>query len=936
MQFVPGFLGALLTGAGKWEATLSPGTFDYVSGKGETKRIAYELIHDVIRRPGVIWDEVIIKSQMGEVRLDGLTGSNTKRFTDLLRTQVSDVLVKQIEATQDFLQFAAGSFESLLRKPQYLSHHDLAVWAEETRARYGSAADTALRTLKNPLFPPHRAPANLGRQLDLLNQAFDSKGTMVHARNEKFVISESREHEQFFNEVESTPLTDEQRRAAVVMEDRNLLIAAAGSGKTSSVVGKIGYALKRQLVSPEEILVLAFNRHAASELEARISDRLAKYLAGRPIKVKTFHALGLEIISEVENAKPSVPDFVSDSGGAGKILIGDLISELGARDPSFAQDWVFFNTIYPRSAEDPVNIKDAREWTRYVKETGEYENGKNGYRTLNGELVKSQGELAIANWLFTKGVHYEYERPYEYRTADKQYRQYQPDFYLSEIETYLEHYALDANGNPPAAFGDKYAQSIEWKRALHGKKGTDVIETYFSEFVSGDLFPKLESELARKGAKLRPRSLQEIQARMKEWLGRVLVELPGLILTFIKHAKSNQVSSDVLASRAENHRQRARARYFVNVVRKLISEYEKKLAASGSVDFEDMIINAARYANDGSYRHSCRLILVDEFQDISRARANLLIGLLKHSPECKMFAVGDDWQSIYRFAGSDIGVFTNFAENFGATATNFLTQTFRSNQGIAEVAARFIQQNNAQVRKSVVASDRTTDSVIVIRKVEKWEHVPAHILACLEDAAAGAIKFGERQSVFLLGRYNHQFPNGSKEWREKFERHLDLEFKTIHGSKGLQADYVILLGMQGGKLGFPSLIADDPLLELVMPQPEVYPHAEERRLFYVALTRARHRVYLLVSKYLPSCFAEELEGMADIEAMLTYPDATPGDSAQPSERCPQCRKGWLRKVSGKFGPFYGCSEYPTCRYTRDVAADGLTGGSKASGSPKYH
>ncbi len=934
MKFVPGLLGALLTGAGKWQATLSPQTFNYASKRGETKSIAYESIHEVTEKPGVIWDEVTIRSDMGEFRLDGLTGAAARRFSGALRMQASDALLRQIDANQAFVMFAANSFERLLHRPQYLSRHDLVVWAEETQAKYGNAVDSARRVLENPLFPWNRMPAKLGTQLDLLNQAFQGDGTAVRTRNEKFVTSESREYERFFNEIETTPLTDEQRRAAVVMEDRNLLIAAAGSGKTSSVIGKIGYALKRELVKPEEVLVLAFNNHAARELEERISDRLAKFLAGQTVKVRTFHALGLEIIAEVENTKPSVPDFVSDSGGAGKILIGDLINELGTRDPSFAQDWVFFNTIYPRSAEDPVNIKDAREWNRYVKETGDYVNGKNGYRTLNGELVKSQGELAIANWLFTKGVHYEYERPYEYRTADKHYRQYHPDFYLSEIETYLEHYALDANGNPPAAFGDKYAQSIEWKRALHGEKGTDVIETYFSEFVSGDLFPKLESELARRGAKLRPRSIQEIQARMKEWLGRVLVELPGLILTFIKHAKSNQVSSDVLASRAESHRQRARARYFVNVVRKLISEYEKKLAASGSVDFEDMIINAARYANDGSYRHSCRLILVDEFQDISRARANLLTGLLKHSPDCKMFAVGDDWQSIYRFAGSDIGVFTNFPENFGATATNFLTQTFRSNQGIAEVAARFIQKNNAQVRKSVVASDKTTDSVIVIRKVEKWEHVPAQILACLEDAAAAAIKFRERRSVFLLGRYNHQYPNGLKVWREKFGEHLDLEFKTIHGSKGLQADYVILLGMQGGKLGFPSLIADDPLLELVMPQPEMFPHAEERRLFYVALTRARHRVYLLVSKYLPSCFAEELEGMADIEGILTYPEASPdGESAQTLERCPQCKKGWLKKISGKFGPFYGCSEYPTCRYTRDVAVDGLTGGSKASGSP---
>jgi len=350
---------------------------------------------------------------------------------------------------------------------------------------------------------------------------------------------------------------------------------------------------------------------------------------------------------------------------------------------------------------------------------------------------------------------------------------------------------------------------------------------------------------------------------------------------------------------------------------KLIAEYEKRLAAAGALDFEDMIIKAAQYADSGKFQHQWRLILVDEFQDISRARANLLTGLLKHSPGCKLFAVGDDWQSIYRFAGSDIGIFTNFAENFGKTATNFLTQTFRSNQGIATVAAEFIQENSAQVRKFVFAVDDTMKETVAIIRVEKRDHVPAQIRSCLENIAATARDSQTRRAVYLLGRYNHQYPAALKEWREEFKEWLNLDFKTVHSSKGLQADYVILLGLQGGKLGFPSLIADDPLLELVMPQPEAYPHAEERRLFYVALTRARLRVYLLVSKYLPSCFAEELEETYETDGTLSYPDMSPNqDSEQPRERCPQCKKGWLRQIDGKFGPFYGCTEYPICRFTR--------------------
>jgi DNA helicase-4 len=311
---------------------------------------------------------------------------------------------------------------------------------------------------------------------------------------------------------------------------------------------------------------------------------------------------------------------------------------------------------------------------------------------------------------------------------------------------------------------------------------------------------------------------------------------------------------------------------------------------------------------------------VDEFQDISRARADLLIGLMHHVPDCKMFAVGDDWQSIYRFAGSDISLFTGFSEQFGATATRYLTQTFRSNQGIANVASRFVQRNSAQVRKSVVAVDKTTKQVIAIRKVARREDTPGHIVACLNEIALRAEEAKAVRSIYILGRYRHQRPEALDQWREQFRKSLRLEFKTIHSSKGLQADYVILLGMQSGKLGFPSLIADDPLLQMVMPVPETFPHAEERRLFYVALTRARFGVYLLGSKSAPSCFIDELERTIEIAPMLRYPEMEgTTDAGEPVEKCPRCGRGRLQKKRSKHGPFLGCSEYPACNYTRDAS-----------------
>ena len=176
---------------------------------------------------------------------------------------------------------------------------------------------------------------------------------------------------------------------------------------------------------------------------------------------------------------------------------------------------------------------------------------------------------------------------------------------------------------------------------------------------------------------------------------------------------ANRLEADELASKANTMLNPYRAMLFANIACKVMVSYEMKLQDSNEVDFEDLIVDAARLAAGDCFKHPYKLILVDEFQDISRGRAKLLLSLLNKNPECQLFAVGDDWQSIYRFAGSDIAIFTNFQNIFGYTATNFLTQTFRSNQGIADVAANFVQRNPSQLKKSVKAMDKTVDNVVV-------------------------------------------------------------------------------------------------------------------------------------------------------------------------------------------------------------------------------
>ena len=292
------------------------------------------------------------------------------------------------------------------------------------------------------------------------------------------------------------------------------------------------------------------------------------------------------------------------------------------------------------------------------------------------------------------------------------------------------------------------------------------------------MFAKLEKELKARGQRFSPRPIDVVLKRLNKLQK---ANFSSFLRTALKHAKSNEVNEDTLLSRANSSPEPFRAQVFGRILWKLMVAYEAQLRQNGEIDFEDMIIQAARDVATNRYRHDFKLILVDECQDMSQARAKLIKALLNQVPDCKLFAVGDDWQSIYRFAGSDIDVFTRFANHFGVTATNYLTQTFRSNQGITDVAAAFVQKNPSQMRKRVRASDPTSAGAVIVRinhdARRRWLTCARRVLEIIK-----VVSPGKQASVFLLARYRFQRPEALDEWKTQFPV-LDITFKTAHSSK---------------------------------------------------------------------------------------------------------------------------------------------------------
>lgn len=648
-------------------------------------------------------------------------------------------------------------------------------------------------------------------------------------------------HKNFFDTVESKPLTDLQRRSVILDERRSLVIAGAGTGKTSVIVAKAGYLIESGKCRPDDILLLAFNADAAKELKERCRSRL-----GVDIQASTFHALGNQIVGAVEPKVPTLSRLALDRQHFSKFL-DCVIGELNTDKETWkkARSFVLGHLKAYRPESEFAALEEYEAYTRTVE-----------LRALSGDLVKSFAELDIANFLFFNGVTFEYEKRYP-RVSTR----YQPDFYLTDYGIWLEHFGIGRDGRTaPYINQQKYHEEMEWKRGIHAQNNTKLLETYSWEKSEGILTTALNRRLRGAGVKYAPRTQEEIFKALQD--AGYTTQLAVLVGTFLSHFKSNHMSLAELMRRAKASSSSIRAVAFSRLFEVFHARYQAELDSKEprEIDFNDMISSATEYVRNQRFSVPWKYIIVDEFQDISIGRYRLLEAMLKSRDDLRFFAVGDDWQSIYRFAGSDISIMSRFRRFFGRATVVKLNQTFRFNDRIASVSGDFIQKNPQQIRKTMTTHLKCASPQVFVHWVDTDGGRQSNSAAL--ESVIGLMKEDrtlDDASLLVLSRYNHLLPDASvlkslrKIWPGQIRTPL-----TMHRSKGLEADYVIIDGLTADKFGFPSEIEDDPLLDLVLARPDSYLNAEERRLFYVALTRARHQVHLIVDRVHPSSFALEL------------------------------------------------------------------------------
>lgn len=671
-------------------------------------------------------------------------------------------------------------------------------------------------------------------------------------------------------------LDEEQRRAVITDDDHCLLVAGAGAGKTTTMAAKVKYLVEKQGIHPEEIIVISYTRKAIGELQERINLGLKI-----PAKICTFHAFAFDIVKKFSVEPPEI-NFSSYE------IIFEMLEKTIFSNKHLMRNLVLFLGYYFDLEEDVFKFKDMNQYHLY-KAAQDYETLKSSLgeyvkkveqqrskrvKTLTGEFLRSVQEVQIANFLYLNGIDYEYERPYPFESPTRN-KKYTPDFYIRQGEhtVWLEHYALSESGynslfTPQQTA--KYKKAIRDKRDIHARCGTKLLETWSLYNDRQPLLVHLREILEKEGFALKPRNLTEVYKKIVETgKDKYIFKLIQFMMNFIEQYKTtgyDEKGFELLRKKTDN----ARTLLFLDIAEEVYHHYQSVLKQRNQIDFADMINDAHFYLQEIEAQNITlpyKYIIIDEFQDIARQRFNLT-KRLSEITKAKVVAVGDDWQSIYAFSGSDITLFTRFLQLMGAGTELKITHTYRNSQELIDIAGGFVQKNSAQIRKQLL-SPKHLENPIVIEPFDDSAKMMVSLATKVEEIIRKIIdEFGIKSSILLIGRYNYDMYKlyrtgkfselpGNRVKSEKYPN-ANITFMTAHSSKGLGYDNVVLINMFEGKFGFPCQIEDDPIIKLVTYEDKSMPFAEERRLFYVAMTRTKNRVYIATPKQKPSRFLVEL------------------------------------------------------------------------------
>ena len=685
---------------------------------------------------------------------------------------------------------------------------------------------------------------------------FGAINRLVKQHNEGIITFLLDTHKEFFDHCLKYPLDKQQRRSIVSEEENCLVVSSAGSGKTSSIVGKVKYLTEIKKINPQNILLISYTNKAAAELTERMG------IAG--LRGYTFHKLALDIIGQTTGQKPSIYENTD-------ALFVKIYHEL-LNDKKFKKSVIEYFIDYQTPEKEWEKRKNERR--QQLSEQKEVRLEAT-FPDMDGKTVyvRSEQEQKICFALSSLSVKFRYEEPYEHPLIGEMHSQYKPDFSIyfeqggETKRIYLEHFGVDEHGLVPIWFAkdrgityeeanQKYNDGITWKKAAHEKFSTKLLTTSSADFHYSDIREKLKTLLEKADVSIQEKTDAELYDMVLPPNSKHEKAFIRLVVTFVTLIKSSCKSVDEVLRQTKNAGDERSTFIIKNIFQPVYKRYIEELANINQIDFTDAILQATDICRS-SHPVKYDYIIVDEFQDISVDRYNFLKVLREGNPPPKLYCVGDDWQSIYRFSGSDMALFNQFSDYFGQTEINKIETTYRFGEPLVSLSSQFIQRNEAQIKKNIHPFNPQVKTELQFCDYERRDY--CNVIGQL----VASIPLDK--SVFLLGRYSFDdyylsfMYKSVKEGNRFFYIIGDrkIEFLTVHKSKGLEADYVIILQCNKDTYGFPSLVSDDPVLNYVLTKSDQYPYGEERRLFYVAITRAKVKTYILYDRRFPSVFVDE-------------------------------------------------------------------------------
>ena len=547
------------------------------------------------------------------------------------------------------------------------------------------------------------------------------------------------EFKELIPKVEGKQLDDNQILSIVNTRYNNLIIAGAGSGKTTTIIGKVKYLILKENYSPKDILILSFTNASSKEMKERIEKEI-----NMEIDVSTFHKLGYDIVKNCLNKDLKVYTDKLEN------LIQNILSDL------------FQNVEY-------------------------YTNFLNYFKKEN----------KLSYYLYSLGI-------------SNMYDDISDTYYIIESNIFISK--------------KKHKKDIYYNDNLN-----DLLEIIKKKHIKYSL-------------------------RNSNYLWYILninenftYKIVNYLITIISLIKSNNYSLETFKNIINNDE-------VYDMVKPVFVMYNNYLKNNNLIDYSDMINKATSLIEENKYIHNYKYVIVDEFQDTSLCRYKLLMSMRKQK-SYNLFCVGDDYQSIYRFSGSDVSLITNFSKYFGEVFISKIINTYRFSDKMAKLSSEFVKKNPSQIKKTVRGYESNEEPLEIIS------------LDMLEEKLKSLPYFS---TVFILGRYNsdkellkqsNEFDYEYKEILEIiYSKRIDLTIKylTIHKSKGLQADYVFIINNKDKGSSFPSKMIDDDVIDKLLGEKESFPYSEERRLFYVGLTRSKIKTYLVVEKDNESDFIKEI------------------------------------------------------------------------------